>query len=53
MLAAVLAQRNVTVLKNAAREPELEDLAQCLNAMGAKVEGAGGSTIVITGVDVV
>src|SRR5246500_151634 len=49
MLAAVLA-RGVTVLRNAAREPELEDLAQCLNAMGAKVEGAGTSTITITGV---
>ena len=49
MLAAVLAN-GVTVLNNAAREPELEDLAQCLNAMGAKVEGAGTSTIVITGV---
>jgi UDP-N-acetylglucosamine 1-carboxyvinyltransferase len=49
MLAAVLAH-GVTVLKNAAREPELEDLAICLNAMGAKVEGAGTSTITITGV---
>ncbi len=49
MLAAVLAS-GVTVLKNAAREPEIEDLALCLNAMGAKVEGAGASTITITGV---
>jgi UDP-N-acetylglucosamine 1-carboxyvinyltransferase len=49
MLAAVLAE-GVTVLKNAAREPELEDLAQCLNAMGAKVEGAGTAIITITGV---
>jgi len=49
MLAAVLAQ-GTTVLKNAACEPELDDLAQCLNAMGAKVEGAGTSTITITGV---
>ena len=49
MLAAVLA-RGTTVLHNAAREPELEDLAFCLNAMGAKVEGAGTSTITITGV---
>jgi UDP-N-acetylglucosamine 1-carboxyvinyltransferase len=49
MLAAVLAN-GVTVLKNAAREPEMEDLAQCLNAMGAKVEGAGTDTITITGV---
>ena len=49
MLAAVLAN-GVSVLRNAAREPELEDLAICLNAMGAKVEGAGTSTITITGV---
>ena len=49
MLAAVLAH-GTTVLENAAREPELDDLAQCLNAMGAKVEGAGTSTITITGV---
>jgi UDP-N-acetylglucosamine 1-carboxyvinyltransferase len=49
MLAAVLAN-GVSVLHNAAREPELEDLAHCLNAMGAKVEGAGTSTITITGV---
>ena len=49
MLAAVLAN-GVTTLKNAACEPEIEDLAECLNAMGAKVEGAGTSTITITGV---
>jgi UDP-N-acetylglucosamine 1-carboxyvinyltransferase len=49
MLAAALAH-GVTTLRNAAREPELEDLAQCLNAMGAKIEGAGTSTITITGV---
>ena len=49
MLAAVLAQ-GVTVLGNAAREPEIVDLAECLNAMGAKVEGAGTETITITGV---
>ena len=49
MLAAVLA-KGTTVLKNAAREPEMDDLARCLNAMGAKVEGAGTSTITITGV---
>jgi UDP-N-acetylglucosamine 1-carboxyvinyltransferase len=49
MLAAVLA-KGVTVLDNAAREPELEDLAECLNAMGARVEGAGTSTVTITGV---
>jgi UDP-N-acetylglucosamine 1-carboxyvinyltransferase len=50
MLAAVLAQGE-TVIENAAREPELEDLAQCLNAMGAKVSGAGTSTVTITGVE--
>jgi len=49
MLAAVLAEGE-TVLENAAREPEMVDLAECLNAMGAKVEGAGTSTIRITGV---
>ena len=49
MLAAVLAH-GTTVLHNAAREPELDDLALCLNAMGAKVEGAGTSTVTITGV---
>lgn len=49
MLAAVLAN-GVSVLTNAAREPEMEDLANCLNAMGAKVEGAGTPTITITGV---
>ncbi|WP_312166808.1 UDP-N-acetylglucosamine 1-carboxyvinyltransferase [Phenylobacterium sp.] len=50
MLAAVLA-KGETVLKNAACEPELGDLADCLNAMGAKVSGAGTSTIVIQGVE--
>ncbi len=50
MLAAVLA-RGVTVLKTAACEPEIVDLADCLNKMGAKVEGAGTPTITITGVD--
>ena len=49
ILAAVLAKGD-TVLENAAREPEIEDLAHCLNAMGAKVEGAGTSTIRIEGV---
>jgi len=49
MLAAVLA-RGDTLLKNAAREPEIEDLAHCLNAMGAKIQGAGTSTIAIEGV---
>ncbi len=50
MMAAVLAQ-GTTVLENAAREPEIEDLANCLNAMGAKVSGAGTSTITIEGVE--
>jgi UDP-N-acetylglucosamine 1-carboxyvinyltransferase len=50
LLAAVLASGE-TVLKNAACEPEIADLAQCLEAMGAKISGAGTSTIVIEGVD--
>jgi UDP-N-acetylglucosamine 1-carboxyvinyltransferase len=49
MLAAVLAQGD-TVLRNAAREPEIADLADCLNAMGARIEGAGGGEIHIRGV---
>jgi UDP-N-acetylglucosamine 1-carboxyvinyltransferase len=49
MLAAVLA-RGESVLKNCAREPEIADLADCLNAMGARVEGAGSSEIRIEGV---
>lgn len=50
MLAAVLAKGD-TVLENAAREPEIQDIADCLNAMGARVSGAGSSTITIQGVD--
>ena len=49
MLAAVLAD-GTTVIHNAACEPELVDLQECLNAMGAKVEGAGTPTVTITGV---
>jgi len=49
MMAAALAD-GVTVLENAAREPEVVDLAHCLIAMGAKIEGAGSDTISITGV---
>jgi len=49
MLAAVLAN-GTTVIHNAACEPELVDLQECLNAMGAKVEGAGTPTVTITGV---
>jgi UDP-N-acetylglucosamine 1-carboxyvinyltransferase len=49
IMAATLAE-GVTVLENAAREPEVADLARCLNAMGAKIEGAGSDTIGIEGV---
>jgi len=49
MLAASLA-KGETVLNNSAREPEIADLAECLVAMGAKIEGAGESTIHIEGV---
>jgi UDP-N-acetylglucosamine 1-carboxyvinyltransferase len=49
MMAATLAD-GTTVLENAAREPEIVDLARCLVAMGAKVAGAGTDTIVIEGV---
>jgi UDP-N-acetylglucosamine 1-carboxyvinyltransferase len=49
MMAAALAEGE-TVLENAAREPEVEDLAKLLNAMGASVEGAGSDTIRIRGV---
>ena len=50
MLAAVLA-KGTTVIDNAAREPEIVDLAGCLNAMGARVSGAGSPTLTIEGVD--
>ena len=50
MLAASLA-KGQTVLRNAAREPEIVDLAQALRSMGAKIKGDGTSTIVIDGVD--
>lgn len=50
MMAACLAQGR-TILENAAREPEVVDLAQCLNAMGAKIRGAGSDLIVIDGVE--
>lgn len=49
MMAAVLAE-GVTVLENAAREPEVTDLADCLNAMGARIRGAGTDVITIEGV---
>ena len=50
MMAATLA-RGETVLENAAREPEVVDLAECLIAMGARISGAGSSRIVIEGTD--
>jgi UDP-N-acetylglucosamine 1-carboxyvinyltransferase len=50
MMAATLA-KGTTVLENAAREPEVADLARCLVAMGAKIEGAGTSVIHIEGVE--
>src|SRR5689334_10590550 len=49
MMAAALA-RGTTVIENAAREPEITDVADCLNKMGAKISGAGTSRIVIEGV---
>jgi UDP-N-acetylglucosamine 1-carboxyvinyltransferase len=49
MMAAVLAQGQ-TIIKNAALEPEVEDLANFLNVLGAKITGAGTPTIVIDGV---
>ena len=50
MMAATLAD-GVTIIENAAREPEVVDLAQCLISMGAKIEGAGTDTITIEGVE--
>jgi len=50
MMAAVLA-KGQTIIHNAAREPEVTDLANFLNILGAKISGAGTSTIVIDGVD--
>jgi len=50
MMAAALAD-GVTVLENAAREPEVVDLANCLRAMGAKISGDGTDAITITGVE--
>ncbi|MCR9108476.1 MAG: UDP-N-acetylglucosamine 1-carboxyvinyltransferase [Rhodobacteraceae bacterium] len=50
LMAATLA-KGTTVLKNAAREPEIVDLAQCLTKMGAQIEGEGTSEITIQGVD--
>ncbi|WP_294608310.1 UDP-N-acetylglucosamine 1-carboxyvinyltransferase [uncultured Roseovarius sp.] len=50
LMAATLA-KGTTVLKNAAREPEIVDLAHCLRRMGAQIEGEGTHTITIQGVD--
>ena len=49
LMAAALA-RGTTVIENAAREPEIGDVADCLNKMGAKISGAGSSRIVVEGV---
>jgi len=50
MMAATLA-KGTTVINNAAREPEIVDLASCLSKMGAQIDGAGTSTITVQGVD--
>ncbi len=50
LMAATLA-KGTTILKNAAREPEIVDLADCLRAMGAQIEGEGTDTLTIEGVD--
>jgi UDP-N-acetylglucosamine 1-carboxyvinyltransferase len=50
MMAATLAE-GTTLIENAAREPEVTDLANCLNAMGAKIKGAGTDRIEIEGVE--
>ncbi|BCR06505.1 UDP-N-acetylglucosamine 1-carboxyvinyltransferase [Desulfuromonas versatilis] len=50
MMAAALA-KGTTILENAAREPEIIDLAEALNRMGARIEGAGSDTVVIEGVE--
>jgi UDP-N-acetylglucosamine 1-carboxyvinyltransferase len=50
MMAATLAE-GTTVIENAAREPEVVDLARCLIAMGARIEGAGTDTVTIEGVE--
>jgi len=50
LMAAVLAE-GTSVIENAAREPEVSDLAHCLVAMGAQIEGIGSDTLTIQGVD--
>ena len=51
LLMAAATARGTTVLENCAREPEISDLAALLNAMGARISGAGGDTVEIEGVD--
>ena len=51
MLMAATLAKGTTILNNAAREPEIVDLGQCLQAMGAQIEGLGTDTIIIHGVD--
>lgn len=50
LMAATLAT-GTTIIENAAREPEITDLANCLNAMGAKISGIGTRTVTVVGVD--
>lgn len=50
MMAAALAE-GTTIIENAAREPEIVDLANCMNAWGADVQGAGSNTMTINGVE--
>ncbi|AXV14389.1 UDP-N-acetylglucosamine 1-carboxyvinyltransferase [Neorhizobium sp. SOG26] len=50
MLMAATLAKGTTVIENAAREPEIVDLAKCLTAMGARISGAGTSTITVEGV---
>ncbi|MBT5185850.1 MAG: UDP-N-acetylglucosamine 1-carboxyvinyltransferase [Kordiimonadaceae bacterium] len=50
LMAATLAS-GTTTIENAAREPEISDLANCLNAMGAKISGIGTRTLIVVGVD--
>ena len=51
LMAAATLAKNVTIIENAAKEPEIVDLANQLNKMGAKIKGAGTDTIRITGVE--
>ena len=51
-LMAAATAHGASLIHNAAREPEIKDLADCLNKMGARIRGAGGSTIEVTGVPV-